>query len=77
MKESVLSLKKTKQPTTQYWLSYFQIACKYLKSFMNDLLKSINKDNFEEFGVWLQGYKIKFSCLYIPQGHDFMSTFWL
>jgi len=26
MKESVLSLKKTK---TQHWFSYFQIACKY------------------------------------------------
>jgi len=31
MKASVLSLKEI---TTQHWFTYFQIACKYSKSFM-------------------------------------------
>ena len=29
---------------------------------------------FEDFGIWLLGYRIKFSCLYIPQGHYFIIT---
>jgi len=32
---------------------------------------------FNKFGLWLQGYRIEFSCLYIPQGHHFISTLWL
>ena len=32
---------------------------------------------FDDFGIRLLGYRIEFSCLYIPQGHYFMSTFWL
>ena len=35
MKVLVLSLK---EKTTQHWFSYFQIACKYLKSFMTNPL---------------------------------------
>ena len=31
---------------------------------------------FDEFGIRLLGYKIEFSCLYIPHGH-FISTLWL
>ena len=45
MKEPVLSLK---EKTTQYWFSYFKIACKYSKSFMTDPLNII----LDDFGVW-------------------------
>ena len=43
--------KKTKQP----WLTYFQIACKYFKSFYINLLNII----FDDFSIWLLGYRIK------------------
>ena len=26
------------------------------------------------FSIWLLGYRIKFNCLYIPQGHYFINT---
>ena len=52
---------------------YFQIACKYWTSFMTDPLNII----FDDFGIWLFGYRIELRCLYIPQGHDFVSTLWL
>ena len=29
---------------------------------------------FVDFGIWLLGYWIQFSCLSIPQGHYFIST---
>ena len=29
---------------------------------------------FDDFCKWLQGYRIEFSCLYIPQEHYFIST---
>ena len=29
---------------------------------------------FDNFGIWLLGYRIEFSCLYIPQGHNFINT---
>jgi len=29
---------------------------------------------FDDFGIWLQGYRIEFSCLYIPLGHYILST---
>jgi len=32
---------------------------------------------FDDFGIYLLNYKIEFSCLYIPQGHAFISTMWL
>jgi len=40
---------------------------------MTDPLNTI----FAGFGIWLLGYRIEFSCLYIPQGHYFTSTLWL
>ena len=33
--------------------------------------------SFDKFGIWLLGYRIEFSCLYIPQWHSFISTLWL
>ena len=30
---------------------------------------------FDDFGIWLLGYRIELSCLFIPQGHYFISTF--
>ena len=70
MRESVLSLK---EKTTQPWFSYFQIACMYLKYFMTDPLNII----FDNFNIWLLSYRIEFRCLYIPQGHNVISTLWL
>ena len=32
---------------------------------------------FDTFCIWLQGYMIEFSCLYLPQGLYFISTLWL
>ena len=30
----------------------------------------------DDFRIWLLGYRTEFSCLYIPQGHYFISTVW-
>jgi len=70
MKESVLSfIEKTTQP----WFTYFQIADKYQKSFktkpFNLFLKISVYDNYNN--------RTEFSCLYLPQGHNFLSTVWL
>ena len=32
---------------------------------------------FDDLGIWLLGYMVEFSCLYIPQRHYFISTLWL
>ena len=32
---------------------------------------------FDGFGIRLLGYRIECSCLYLPQGHYFVSTLWL
>ena len=32
---------------------------------------------FDDFSMWLLGYRVEFSCLYIPLGHYFISTLWL
>ena len=32
---------------------------------------------FVDFGIWWLGCRIEYSCLYIPQGHFFISTLWL
>jgi len=32
---------------------------------------------FDHLGILLLGYRIKFSCLYVPQGHYYISTLWL
>ena len=32
---------------------------------------------FDDFSIWLLGYRTEFSCLYRPQGHTFISTVWL
>ena len=70
MEESVLSLKEKK---TQPWFTYFQLAGKYYNSFKINLLNII----FEDFSIRLLGYRTEFSCLYLPQGHNFTSTVWL
>ena len=31
---------------------------------------------FDDFVIWLLGYRIEFSCSYIPQEHYFISTLW-
>jgi len=64
--KSVLSLKE--KATTQHWFFYFQIARKYLKSFITHPLNII----YDDFVIWLPDYGIEFSCLYIPQGHYFI-----
>ena len=45
--------------------SYVQIACKNEISLTTDPFNII----FDDFGIWLLGYRMEFSCLYIPQGH--------
>ena len=70
MKESVLSFE---EKTTQPWFSYFQIADKYYNYFKTNPLNVI----FDDFNIWLLGYRTEFSCLYIPQGHTFIGTVWL
>ena len=45
----------------------------YLQYFINVLLNN----TFDDFGMWLLDYWIEFSCLYISQGHYFISTLWL
>jgi len=67
MKESVLSFE---EKTTQHWLTYFQIADKYLTSFNTNPLNII----FDEFSL---GYRTEFSFLYHPQGQTFISAVWL
>ena len=70
MKESMLSSKEKTNNTTLILQNYPQV----LKTlFMTDLLNII----IDDFGIWLLGYRIKFSCLYIPQGHYLISTLWL
>ena len=32
---------------------------------------------YNEFGIWLLGYRIELGCVYIPQGNYFMSSLWL
>ena len=32
---------------------------------------------FDDFSIWLLGYRTEFSCQYLPQGHTFISTVWL
>ena len=32
---------------------------------------------FDDFSMWLLGYRVEFSCLYIPLGHCFISSLWL
>jgi len=63
MKESVLSFE---EKTIQPWFTYFQIPGKYLKSFKTDPLK-----------IRFQYMIIRISCLYLPQGHNFISIVWL
>jgi len=43
----------------------------YLNSLMTDMLII-----FDDLGICLLGYRIEFSCLYNPQGHNFISTLW-
>ena len=56
----------------QHWFSYFQIACKYLKCFTPDPLYIY----WGDFCIWLLGYRIEFSCLYIQHRHYFISSLW-
>ena len=70
MKESELSLKGK---VTHLLFSYCQIARKYKKSFMADLLTVI----FDDFYIRLLGYRIELSCLYCPHGHCVMCNLWL
>jgi len=61
MKESVLSFE---EKTTQPWFTYFQIF------FKTNTLNII----VDDLSIWLLGYRTEFSCLYLPQGHNFITT---
>ena len=68
IKESVLSLKTKQKHNIVFLLS----SCLQVLKFFYDW--PIVFDIFDDFGIWLLGYRIKFSCLYIPQVHYFIST---
>jgi len=55
MKESVLNLNEKNN-------NYFQIAQNTKSLHPLDII-------FDDFGIWLLGYRIEISCLYIPHGH--------
>ena len=59
MKESVLNLT---EKNTIHWFSYFQIDCKYLKSFKTHPLNNI-------LTISVNDYKAIGSSSVIPQGH--------
>ena len=42
--------------------NYFQIAQNTKSLHPLDII-------FDDFGIWLLGYRIEISCLYIPHGH--------
>ena len=48
----------------------FKLPANTKEYFMTDPLNII----FDDFDMWLLGYRIKFSCLYLPQGHTLIST---
>ena len=70
MKESVLSFE---EKTTQPWFTYFQMSGKYLNYFKTYPLNIY----FFNFYIRLLVYRTEFSCLYLPQGNNFISTVWL
>ena len=51
------------EKTTQQWVSLFKFS-------HEDLL--FNDFFFEDFALWLLGYRVEFSCLKIPQNHYFI-----
>ena len=61
------------EKTTQPWYIYFQIAGSNIKKIKTNPLNII----FDDFGIWLLGYRTQFSCLYLPQWLNFVSTVWL
>ena len=56
-------------------------ALVYLLSNCRQVLKSYKTNPlniiFNDFSIWLLGYRTKFSCLYLPKGYNFISTVWL
>ena len=70
MKGSLLSLKERKNNNIGF--PAFKLPQR-LNYFMTDPLNII----FDEFGIYLLGYRIEFSCLYIPQGLYSISNLWL
>ena len=52
-------------------LVYLLSNCRQvLKSFKTNPLNII----FDDFRIWLLGYRSEFRCLYLPQGYNVIST---
>jgi len=68
MKKSVLSFEEN--TTLVCLLSNCRQVLTYFKTNPLDTI-------FEDFSIWLQDYRTEFSCLYVPQGHNLISTVWL
>jgi len=64
MKESVLSFE---EKTTQPCFTYFQNDRQILPSFKTNPLNII----FDDFSICLLGYRTEFSCLYLPERHNY------
>ena len=62
--------RKNNTPLQVYLLSNCRQVLLYVKT---NLLNII----FDDFNIWLLGYRTVFSCLYLSQGHSFISTVWL
>mgnify|MGYP007091384655 CR=1 FL=1 len=56
-----------------WWKNNTTLVHLLSKTFMTNPLNII----FDEFSIWLLGYRTEFSCLYLPQGHSLISTVWL
>ena len=70
MKESVLSFEEKKHILG---LSTFKFSTSTYNYFTTNTLNII----FDDFSTWLIGYRTEFSCLYLLQGHNFISIVWL
>jgi len=70
IKESVLSFEEKNNTTLVYLLSNCRQVLQYCKTNPLSII-------FDDFSTWLLQYRTEFSCLYIPQGHTFITTVWL
>ena len=70
MKESVFSFEEKNYTTLVYLLSNCRQVLNIFKTNPLNIM-------FDDFIIWLLGYRTEFSCLYLPQGHNIRITVWL
>ena len=66
--ESMLSLKEKNNTTLIFLLSNWLQVLKLFYDWPVNIM-------FDDFGIWLLGYRIEFSCLFIQQRYNFISFF--